>query len=79
MTLATVETRGSAARRAACATLARSLVAVDGGAEAAVICPMLDGRGDLAATDHAMLVAARQGLRRVDRAELLLRAPDAVA
>ncbi|MCA0849898.1 hypothetical protein [Salipiger thiooxidans] len=32
-------------------------------AEAAVICPMLDGSGDLAATDHAMRVAARQGLR----------------
>jgi 3,4-dihydroxy-2-butanone 4-phosphate synthase len=48
-------------------------------AEAAVICPMLDGSGDLAATDHAMRVAARQGLRCVDAAELLLREPDAVA
>ncbi|SDF33299.1 hypothetical protein SAMN04488105_11792 [Salipiger thiooxidans] len=77
MTLATVDTRGPAARRAACAGLARSPVECDGGAEAAVICPMLDGRGDLAATDHAMLVAARQGLRCVDAAELLLREPDA--
>jgi len=42
-------------------------------AEAAVICPMLDGSGDLAATDHAMRVAARQRLCCVDAAELLLR------
>lgn len=48
-------------------------------AEAAVICPMLDGSGDLAATDHAMRVAARQRLCCVDAAELLLREQDAGA
>ncbi|MBN8186305.1 MAG: hypothetical protein GYB50_01570 [Rhodobacteraceae bacterium] len=48
-------------------------------AEAAVICPMLDGSRDVSATDHAKPVAARQRLRCVDAAELLLCEPDAAA
>ncbi|MHA7868947.1 MAG: hypothetical protein ACX93U_15750 [Salipiger thiooxidans] len=48
-------------------------------AELAVICPTLDGSGDLAATDHAKPVAARQRLRCVDAAAPLLCEPDAAA